>query len=314
MVTRAANNMNLNLILAIFAAVLGMYQFGYNTGNINAPESEIKTFLQETYSARYNRTLSEQSSKTYFSFIVNLFVVGGLIGSLSGGYVADRFGRKLGILYTQVFSILGAILMGISKSTGSFELLMIGRFFVGISCGLFTGLSPLYINEISPINIRGAIGTVNQLAVTSGILTSMVLGLGKVLGGRDSWPVLLALTVVPAMLQCIILPFMPESPRYLILSKKNLKEGREALEKLRNNKEVHSEMEELQNKEAMISTVDGSYSIWQLLTSSKLRLSLFICMCLHLSQQLSGIVAIFYYSTSFFEGGGITGENSQYGK
>ena len=219
--TKAVNMMNLSLIIAIFAAVLGMYQFGYNTGNINAPESEIKKFLQDTYSARYNSTLSEESSKTYFSFIVNLFVVGGLIGSLSGGYVADKFGRKLGILYTQVFSILGAILMGISKSTGSFEVLMIGRFFVGISCGLFTGLSPLYINEISPINIRGAIGTVNQVAVTSGILTSMILGLGKVLGGRDSWPVLLSLTVVPSILQCIILPFMPESPRYLILSKKN---------------------------------------------------------------------------------------------
>ena len=191
---------------------------------------------------------------------------------------------------------------------------MIGRFLIGISCGLYTGLSPLYINEISPINIRGAIGTVNQLAVTSGILTSMILGLGKVLGGRNSWPVMLALTIVPSILQCVILPFMPESPRYLILSKKNLKEGREALEKLRNNKEVHSEMEELQNEESMTSSVDGSYSIWQLLTSSKLRLSLFVCICLHLSQQLSGIVAIFYYSTSFFEGGGITGENSQYGK
>ena len=312
--TKVVNMMNLSLIIAIFAAVLGMYQFGYNTGNINAPESEIKKFLQDTYSARYNSTLSEESSKTYFSFIVNLFVVGGLIGSLSGGYVADKFGRKLGILYTQVFTILGGTLMGISKSTSSFEVLMIGRFLIGISCGLYTGLSPLYINEISPINIRGAIGTVNQLAVTSGILTSMILGLGKVLGGRDSWPVMLALTVVPSILQCVILPFMPESPRYLILSKKNLKEGREALEKLRNNKEVHSEMEELQNEESMTSSVDGSYSIWQLLTSSKLRLSLFVCICLHLSQQLSGIVAIFYYSTSFFEGGGITGENSQYGK
>ena len=312
--TKVVNTMNLSLIIAIFAAVLGMYQFGYNTGNINAPESEIKKFLQDTYSARYNSTLSEESSKTYFSFIVNLFVVGGLIGSLSGGYVADKFGRKLGILYTQVFSILGAISMGISKSTGSFEVLMIGRFFIGISCGLFTGLSPLYINEISPINIRGAIGTVNQVAVTSGILTSMILGLGKVLGGRDSWPVLLSLTVVPSILQCIILPFMPESPRYLILSKKNIEGGREALERLRNNKDVHREMEQLQNEEITTPSAENSYSILQLLTSSKLRLSLFICICLHLSQQLSGIVAIMYYSTSFFEGGGITGENSQYGK
>ena len=306
--------MNWYLTAAIFAAVLGMYQFGYNTGNINAPEKEIKQFLQEIYSARYNTTLSKESSKTYFSVIVSLFLVGGLIGSLSGGYVADKFGRKQGILYTQAFSIAGAILMGCSKAAQSFEMLMIGRLFVGLSCGLFTGLSPLYVAEISPIKIRGAMGTVNQLAVTSGILTSMVLGLRKVLGGRTSWPTLLALTIVPSLLQCIILPFMPETPRYLILSKGNLDGGKKALQKLRNIDDVQSEIEELQNEESAQTSKIASFSIWQLLTSSRLRLSLFVCICLHLSQQLSGIVAIFYYSTGFFDDGGIKGDDAQYGK
>ena len=306
--------MNWYLSAAIFGAVLGMYQFGYNTGNINAPEKEIKQFIQEIYSTRYDATLSKESSKTYFSVIVSLFLVGGLIGSLSGGYVADKFGRKRGLLYTQAFSIAGAILMGCSKAAHSFEMLMIGRFFVGLSCGLFTGLSPLYVAEISPIKIRGAMGTVNQLAVTSGILTSMVLGLRKVLGGRDSWPTLLALTIVPSLLQCIILPFMPETPRYLILSKDNVDEGEKALQKLRNIEDVQEEIDELQNEESGETSTIESLSIWQLLTSSELRLSLFVCICLHLSQQLSGIVAIFYYSTSFFENGGIKGDDAQYGK
>ena len=305
--------MNFYLTLAIFGAVLGMYQFGYNTANINAPEAEITKFLQEAYIARYNSTLTKETSKTYFSVIVSLFLVGGLVGSLSGGYVADKFGRKRGILYTQTFSIFGAILMGCSKSAGSFEMLMIGRLFIGLSCGLFTGLSPLYVAEIAPINIRGAMGTVNQLAVTSGILTSMVLGQEKVIGGRDSWPILLALTLVPAIIQCIILPFMPETPRYLVLSKKNIEGGKRALEKLRNSVDVQSEIEELQNEESARES-ETSFSLVQLLTTSRLRLSLFVCICLHLSQQLSGITAIFYYSTSFFKSGGINGENSQYGK
>lgn len=133
--------MNLFLIAAIFAAALGMYQFGYNTGNINAPGPEIKKFLSDSYYKRYNEVLSKESSETYFSVIVSMFVVGGLFGSLSGGYIADRFGRKRGILYTQFFSILGAILMGCSKQAESYEMLIIGRLVIGLACGLFRVIS-----------------------------------------------------------------------------------------------------------------------------------------------------------------------------
>merc|ERR1719158_2646055 len=98
-----------------------------------------------------------------------MFVVGGLFGSLSGGFIADRFGRKRGILYTQFFSILGAILMGCSKQAESYEMLIIGRLVIGLACGLFTGLSPLYVAEIAPTHIRGAMGqSINlQLPVAS---------------------------------------------------------------------------------------------------------------------------------------------------
>lgn len=66
--------------------------------------------------------------------------------------------------------------MGICKVSSSYELLVIGRFIIGVACGLFTGLVPLYITEIAPVNIRGGLGTLNQLAVTFGILSSQVLG------------------------------------------------------------------------------------------------------------------------------------------
>lgn len=304
--------MNSYLLLAIFSAVLGMFQFGYNSSTINAPQSKIEAFLNESFKTRYDVDLSEESSKTYFSIAVSMFLVGGMLGALSGGWVAEKFGRKRGLLYTQIFSLLGATCMGCCKAASSYEMLLIGRTLVGIAAGLFTGLSPLYVAEIAPINIRGAMGTVNQLGVTTGIFTSMVLGLEEVLGSEDTWPVLLALTAVPSILQCLLLPFMPETPRYLILSKRQLDDGRKALEKLRNSgSNIQTEIEDIQNEEA-IETSESNVSIWQLLKSRKLRLCLFVCVCLHLSQQLSGMVAIFYYSTGFFENAGISKEKSQY--
>ena len=62
----------------------------------------------------------------------------------------------------KAFAVLGTLLMGLAKHAGSFEMLVIGRFSTGVACGFFTGICPLYISEIAPIQIRGSLGTVNQ--------------------------------------------------------------------------------------------------------------------------------------------------------
>ena len=85
------------------------------------------------------------------------------------------------------------------------------------------------------------------------------------------------------------------------------------MEKLRNSHDVQPEIESIQSEEKQSSEQqESTLSIWQLLQSPKLRLCLFVCICLHLSQQLSGMVAIFYYSTKFFEDAGINKDSSQY--
>ena len=70
-------------------------------------------------------------------------------------------------LFLQILSVLGALLMGFAKSANSFEMLVIGRFSIGLACGFFTGLAPLYVSEIAPVKIRGEIGTINQVFVCS---------------------------------------------------------------------------------------------------------------------------------------------------
>lgn len=92
--------------------------------------------------------------------------------------------------------------------------------------GLNTSLVPMYISEIAPLNLRGGLGTVNQLAVTVGLLLSQVLGIEPILGTNDGWPVLLGLAICPAILQLILLPVCPESPRYLLITKQWEEEAR----------------------------------------------------------------------------------------
>ena len=137
----------------------------------------------------------------------------------TGGWIANKFGRKGGLLMNNLIGIVAAMAMVFSKHVTSYELLIIGRYLIGVNCGLNTSLVPMYISEIAPLNLRGGLGTVNQLAVTVGLLTSQVLGVDYLLGTDEGWPYLLGIAVFPSILQMILLPICPESPRYLLISK-----------------------------------------------------------------------------------------------
>ena len=114
---------------------------------------------------------------------------------------------------SQILSLTGAILSGCSKPASAYEMIIVGRLLIGVACGLFTGLVPLYITEVAPVNIRGGMGIFNQLAVTSGIFLGMILGLNGVLGSDDMWPILVSFTAIPSALQTVLLFALPESPR-----------------------------------------------------------------------------------------------------
>merc|ERR1712180_44860 len=115
-----------------------MLQYGFGIGVINAPEGLIKNFIKQSFKSRYDKVLTDSEAKFWFSLAVTGAIVGGLIGVISGGTIADKFGRKKGLLLAQGPSLIGSLFMGICKVTSSFELLFIGRVLFGISCGWFT--------------------------------------------------------------------------------------------------------------------------------------------------------------------------------
>ncbi|XP_053662579.1 glucose transporter type 1 isoform X1 [Anopheles marshallii] len=299
------------LTYAIFAAVLGMLQFGYNTGVINAPEVNIENFMKDVYKDRYGEDISEEFIQQLYSVAVSIFAIGGMLGGFSGGWMANRFGRKGGLLLNNVLGISGACLMGFTKMSHSYEMLFLGRFIIGVNCGLNTSLVPMYISEIAPLNLRGGLGTVNQLAVTVGLLLSQVLGIEQILGTNDGWPVLLGLAICPAVLQLLLLPICPESPRYLLITKQWEEEARKALRRLRASNQVEEDIEEMRAEERAQQS-ESSISTIELICSPTLRAPLIIGIVMQLSQQFSGINAVFYYSTSLFMSSGLTEESAKF--
>ena len=303
--------MALCLLLTTFCCALAVFQSGYSSSSLNVTQKIVEKFIQEVFQKRFNVELTVHATTTLFTVVVSMFYVGALVGALSVSWVAERIGRKRGLIYPQIFSVVAAILMGCCKSALSYEMLLIGRLSIGISSGIGIGMATLYCGEIAPINIRGKLLLIKSVGNTLGAFTAYVLGLPNLLGGEDTWPVLLAFVAVPSLLQCMILPFMPESPRYLILSKGEKENAEDELKKLRNTDDVGNEMKQIQAEEEN-NDAEMNYTIWQLLTSAKLRLSLMICVALFLSDAMSGYTALQFYSTSIFEDAGLEASKSQY--
>ncbi|XP_073677528.1 solute carrier family 2, facilitated glucose transporter member 3a [Garra rufa] len=293
------------LLFSLSTAVIGSLQFGYNTGVINAPEQKLRAFFNATWMERYGEPIKPGVCTVVWSFAVAIFSVGGMMGSFSVGVIANKFGRRKSMILVNVLALIGGGLMGLCTLCSSYEMIIAGRLVIGLFCGLFTGLTPMYIGEVSPTPLRGAFGTLHQLGVVVGILIAQIFGLEYLLGSNKLWPILLALTVLPAILQCILLPFCPESPRYLLINLNEEEQARKALVRLRGYEDVGKDMQEMKEESAKMA-MEKKVTIPELFRIAAYRQPLLIAVMLQLSQQLSGINAVFYYSTGIFESAGVT--------
>uniref|UniRef100_A0A671Q9B8 Solute carrier family 2 member 2 n=1 Tax=Sinocyclocheilus anshuiensis TaxID=1608454 RepID=A0A671Q9B8_9TELE len=310
------------LALAVFTAALGSLQMGYSLGVINAPQKVKRTIVIERHYARslgvYNEELARRgggnateheeptdaSVVMYWSLSVAIFAIGGMVSSFLVSFVSDFRGRIKGMLYINVLAVTAGLLMGLSKLGTPYLMVIAGCAIMGLYCGLSSGLVPLYIGEISPVKYRGAMGALHQLAIVIGILISQVIGLDFLLGNDDMWHVLLGLSGAPAILQSLLLLVCPESPRFLYIKQGKVEEACKSLKRLKGDYDTSKDIAEMQAEKEK-GMKEAQMSILRLLRSSVYRQQLFVALMMHLSQQFSGINAIFYYSTSIFQSAGV---------
>ncbi|XP_006885969.1 PREDICTED: solute carrier family 2, facilitated glucose transporter member 5 [Elephantulus edwardii] len=264
----------------------------------------MKQFYNSTNYDRTQGYMDESFLTLLWSISVSMFPFGGFLGSLLVVPLVSRLGRKGTLLFNNIFSIVPAVLMGCSKVANSFEMIIISRLLVGICAGVSSNVVPMYLGELSPKNLRGALGVMPQLFITVGILVAQIFGLRSILTSEEGWPILLGLTGVPAALQLLLLPMFPESPRYLLVQKKDEEAARNALKRLRGWDNVDEELEEIR-REDQAERAAGSISVLKLFSMRSLRWQVITIIVLMGGQQLSGVNAIYYYADQIYLSAGV---------
>jgi MFS transporter, SP family, galactose:H+ symporter len=267
------------VLLVASVAALGGLLFGYDTGVISgailfiAHDFTLTTRLQE--------------------LTISIVLVGCIVGSAVAGSVADRIGRRITLLGAGIIFGIGAL--G-SAFAPSIDALLVARFVVGIAIGFCSVVAPLYISEVAPADIRGALVSLYQLAITVGILAAFIVD--YVLAGSGDWRWMLGLAIVPSLILIVGMLPLPESPRYLF--KINATEAARAeLRRIAGRDEIGVE------ETAIVDSLKVHASGFAAFATPSVRYALVLGVALAMLQQVTGINTVIYYGPHIFQLAGI---------
>ncbi|VDL72214.1 unnamed protein product [Nippostrongylus brasiliensis] len=247
---------------------------------------------------RYGWPLNLTESNIIWSFVVSSLAVGAIVGAACTGVIAEKVGRRNGLIANGAVNVLGAVCELMSKRFKLPELLILGRFIFGINMGLTSGLVPMYLMEITPVKHRGQAGTLHQVAVAFSDWFSLLIGLPELLGNDELWPLAFALPGLPALALCIVLPFCPESPKYTLTTLLKKEKAMEDISTLVTEPYVKPVFDALIKETASDRSKVGS--LRRLLTAPELRVPLVVSVLVMIAQQFTGCTAVFAYSTEMF--------------
>jgi sugar porter (SP) family MFS transporter len=273
------------VLLVASVAALGGLLFGYDTGVISGAILFItKDFALET-------RLQE--------FTISVVLIGCILGAAVTGAIADRIGRRWTLLWAGVIFIVGAV---VSALTPNETMLLIGRFIVGIGIGFSSVVAPLYISEVAPADVRGALVSLYQFAITVGILAAYIVDYA--LAPSADWRWMLGLAVIPSFVLVAGMIYMPESPRYLFKIGEDARARDELTRIYENASEAAREEGSIRDSLA----VRGSG--WEAFKQPNVRRALFIGVSLAVLQQVTGINTVIYYGPQIFQLAGVSSDTA----
>lgn len=269
----------------IIVATISSFLFGYHLGVVNEPLETIALDLGFS-----GNTLAE-------GLVVSTCLGGAFIGSLFSGWIADGIGRRRAFQLCALPMIIGA---SVSATTKSLEGMLIGRFLVGTGMGVGPPVASLYVTEVSPAFVRGTYGSFIQLATCLGLMGALFIGIPvKAIIGW--WRICFWIATVPAGILAFAMMFCAESPHWLY-KKGRIAEAEAEFEKLLGGSHVKFAMADLHKSDRGDET--DAVKLSELLYGRHFRV-VFIGSTLFALQQLSGINAVFYFSSTVFKSAGV---------
>lgn len=241
--------------------------------------------------------------------IVSALLWGAVFGTLISGFLSSKFGRRKTILISALIFGFGSICCAISPEE---NILIASRFVLGIAVGVASFTAPLYLSEISPQSVRGAMISMYQLMITIGIVLAFLSDawlasyatFDGVTGGH--WRIMLGIIAIPAMIMFLGVLFLPESPRWLFLKGRKA----DAIAVFQHMQlevgEVDMEVREI---EESLKVKQGGFSM--LLSNRNLQRAVLLGIGLQTVQQLTGINVVMYYAPHIFNIAGFTTTEQQ---
>lgn len=292
------------LIFLSVVAAIGGFLFGYDAAVISGTIVKV--------------TLLFHLDAVQQGWYVGCALIGSIIGVFFAGILSDRFGRKKAMFISAVLFLASAIGCAVS---GDFTQLILARMIGGVGIGVISIVSPLYISEISVAKYRGRLVSLYQLAVTVGFLGAYLINYqllvwsksGEVLNIywlnkiflTEVWRGMLGMEALPALMFFVIIFFIPESPRWLIIKGYELK-AMNTLSKIYNSfSEAANQAKEI--KSMLTSEVNSE---WSLLMNPHILKAVIIGVCIAMLGQFMGVNAVLYYGPSIFEKAGLSGGDS----
>ena len=292
------------LVFLSVVAALGGFLFGYDTAVISG------TIAQVTEQFRLDALQQ--------GWYVGCALIGSIIGVLFAGILSDKFGRKFTMILSAILFSTSAIGCAVSVD---FNQLVVYRIIGGVGIGVVSIISPLYISELAVAQYRGRLVSLYQLAVTIGFLGAylvnyqllgystsnpdIVTGWWSLIFVTEVWRGMLGMEILPALLFFIIIFFIPESPRWLILKGREEK-ATNILERIYTSSK--DALFQLAETKSVLSS--ESKSEWKLLLQPGIRKAVIIGVCIAMLGQFMGVNAVLYYGPSIFENAGLSGGDS----
>lgn len=270
---------NPNYALGIsFISALGGYLFGFDFAVI----AGALPLLRDVFGL----------TAWWEGFLTGTLALGCMVGCVLAGRLADRYGRRPSLMTAAAIFAVSSIAMALSNSLTTF---MMARFVAGIGVGMASMLSPMYIAEVSPAEVRGRNVAINQLTIVIGILITNLVNYGLADNGPDAWRLMFGLGAVPSIFFLVGVIWLPESPRWLIQQGQTAR-GTAILQRIGGS--VFAEKTVADVHSASINKEKVAFS--ELLVPG-IRAAVFVGIGLAVFQQLCGINVVFNYTSTIFE-------------